>query len=429
MLCSALGALPVAAATQTSRAPSATSTAGDFVATEGTELTLGGQPWKFAGYNLPCDNAVDLTGVPVSSPNPGSDDLTYYLTDIQTNSDANVLRVWFFQSEGGPGNWTAFDDVISDLQAKGMRAIVTLTNETSTCDEPDLPNATYKTVPWYQSGYQSPEGGYSLSFEQYAEDVAARYANNPTVAFWQLVNEAQAPTADSNGNLTCPDDAVASQALRSFADTMTAAIKSVDPNHLVDLGTGGIGGCGLQTSADYSYVHAGAVNLCEYHDYGDAATPMPAGLSAVVSDCNVLDKPTYIGEAGIAANVSQSGSPDTDCSPWSSCSPVPVTSDTLGYRAGFFQQKIQAANSAGLSGYVIWVKSPYYTTSMDVYAIDDGDPTEETLQSALQAYPNPPADVPEAPWAAALGGVALVVFGGVVALGRRRSRQRSAAPT
>ncbi len=391
---------------------SAATTSG-FVASHGTELTVNGQPWKFAGYNLPCANPFDLTA--------GS--LTYYLQDIQANSHANVIRVWFYQSEGGPGNWTAFDAVISALQSLGMRAIVTLTNETSTCDEPDLPNATYKTLGWYQSGYQSPEGGYSLSFEQYAEDVAAHYATNPTVAFWQLVNEAQAPTADSSGNLTCPNDLVASQALRTFSDNMTAAIKSVDPNHLVDLGTQGIGGCGLQTSADYSYVHAGALNLCEYHDYGDAATAMPEVLSEVISDCNALGKPTYIGEAGIAANVGSDGTPDFDCSPWPTCSPPAVSGTTLQNRANLFQAKIQAANAAGLAGYVIWVDSPFYTTDLDAYAIDDGvppDPTEAVLGDALQGYPTPPATVPEAPWAAAYGGLALVLFGGAIVWARRR---------
>ena len=157
---------PTTGAETTGTVTSAATTSG-FVASHGTELTVNGQPWKFAGYNLPCANPFDLTA--------GS--LTYYLQDIQANSHANVIRVWFYQSEGGPGNWTAFDAVISALQSLGMRAIVTLTNETSTCDEPDLPNATYKTLGWYQSGYQSPEGGYSLSFEQYAEDVAAHYAD------------------------------------------------------------------------------------------------------------------------------------------------------------------------------------------------------------------------------------------------------------
>jgi hypothetical protein len=162
---------------------SAATTSG-FVASHGTELTVNGQPWKFAGYNLPCANPFDLT----------ASSLSYYLQDIQANSHANVIRVWFYQSEGGPGNWTAFDAVISALQSLGMRAIVTLTNETSTCDEPDLPNATYKTLGWYQSGYQSPEGGYSLSFEQYAEDVMPLTRPWPSGS-WSTKPRHRAPTA------------------------------------------------------------------------------------------------------------------------------------------------------------------------------------------------------------------------------------------
>ena len=92
-------------------------------------------------------------------------------------------------------------------------------------------------------------------------------------------------------------------------------------------------------------------------------------------------------------------------------------------RANLFQAKIQAANAAGLAGYVIWVDSPFYTTDLDVYAIDDGvppDPTEAVLGDALQGYPTPPATVPEAPWAAAYGGLALVLFGGAIVWARRR---------
>ena len=162
-----------------------------------------------------------------------------------------------------------------------MKAIVTLTNETSTCDEPSLPANTYKTAAWYQKGYLSAEGGYAQSFRAYAVAVAKHFANNPGVAFWQLVNEAQAPTLDSSGQLTC-DETAATQALRGFADHMVTAIRKVDHHHLVDLGTEGIGQCGMQNPTDYSYIHAGNVDLCEYHDYGSPATDLPPGMAEAI---------------------------------------------------------------------------------------------------------------------------------------------------
>jgi hypothetical protein len=377
LLCSALLVFPLRVAAT----PRAAATTG-FVTASGTELSVRGKPWKFAGYNLPCANPERLI-------QDGS--LDYYLNDIQLNSGANLVRVWFFQSEGGPGNWTDFDTVISALKARGMRAIVTLANSASTCDEPNAPTL-YKTLGWYQSGYMSPYGGYPLSFHDYAVDVAAHYANEPTVAFWQLVNEAQASGYDASGNLSCPNEMDARDALRTFSDTMAGAIRAVDPNHLVDLGTLTTGDCGIANDADYTYVHAGLLGLCEFHDYGYPASPMPAALAGIVSDCRNLQKPVYIGEAGIPSDVA----PDGTTPPPSPTCPAPPcpTLDTLAERASFFQAKIQAANAVGVSGYVIWVKSPYYDATTDPYDIPDGDPTERVLSQALQRYPSLPAH----PW-------------------------------
>jgi hypothetical protein len=394
LLCSALLLFPLRVAA----APRVAATTG-FVTANGTQLSVRGKPWKFAGYNLPCANPERLV-------QDGS--LDYYLNDIQQNSGANLVRVWFFQSEGGPGNWTDFDTVISALKARGMRAIVTLAGSTSTCDEPNAPTL-YKTLGWYQNGYMSPYGGYNLSFHDYAVDVAAHYANEPTVAFWQLINEAQAPSYNAAGNLTCPNELAARDALRGFSDTMAAAIRTADPHHLVDLGTLTTGDCGIANDADYTYVHGGLLDLCEFHDYGFPASPMPAALAGIVTDCRSLHKPVFVGESGIPSDVGPDGTsppPSPDC-----VAPPCPTLDSLAQRASFFQAKIRAANTAGIAGYVIWVKSPYYDAHTDTYDIPDGDPTELVLSQALEPYLTAPALVPEAPCAVALVGMAVAVLG------------------
>ena len=47
---------------------------------------------------------------------------------------------------------------------------------------------------------------------------------------------------------------------------MTSAIKAVDHNHLVSLGTLGTGQCGV-AGTDYEFVNGGNTDICEYHDY------------------------------------------------------------------------------------------------------------------------------------------------------------------
>ena len=347
-----------------------------YVTAAGSKLMVGSVPWKMAGYNLPCSNSTALEQ---------SGGLGYYLDDIKQNSGANVIRVWFYQSLGGPGNWTTFDGIISALKSRGMRAIVTLANGTGTCDEPSPPTP-YKPLTWYQTGFMYPYGGYPLSFRAYATDVAQHYAREPAVAFYQLINEPSAVSYTSSGSTTCNEPA-AKFALRRFSDNVISSMAAADPNHLVDVGSLNIGQCGMGNDTDYTWVHGGRVALCEYHDYGAPAQAMPAGLSSIVNDCSTLAKPVYIGEAGIPASVDASGNPASSCSPWPDCSPNPVTIGSLNQRAQFFQAKIDAANAAGLAGYTIWEKSPYYNTSTDAYSVPDGDPTEAVLPSALKAYP------------------------------------------
>jgi hypothetical protein len=404
-----LGCLGLGTFGATSWAAAASAPTTGFVQRSGTQLVVGGKPWKFAGYNLPCAQ-------PFQAVTDGS--LGYYLDTISISSGVNAVRVWFFQSNGGPTNWAPFDAVIAALKSRGMRAIPTLTNQWNTC-EPT--SGSEKTLSWYQTGYKQTSDGYALSFHDFAQQMATHYANEPTIAFWQLVNEPQAKTP---GTLSC-DTTAAQNALRSFADDVTTVMHQADHNHLVDLG--GNGGCGL-SGAGYSYVHAGAIDLCENHDYGYNAQALPTNGADLLKDniaaCHSLGKPIFVGEAGIPGNVQPDGSAAA-CSPWPTCPTDPLTNQTLQQRAQFFQAKIQAANTAGVAGYLIWFKSPYYSSSTDAYAISNGDPTEAVLPAALQSAP--PATVPETPWAALLAGSAAAVMGlSLVVVGLRRRRQGTA---
>jgi hypothetical protein len=397
VLAVALAVLPVASAAGAPRGGPAP--AGVFVQRNGPQLTVNGQPWNFAGYNLPCQQPFLLS----------TQSLEYYFQDVALNSKANVVRMWWFQSEMGSGAnpWAPFDQVVAAAKAVGVRIIPALTNQWQPCDEPS-PAMPEKLLSWYQGGYQQPEGGYALSFQQYATEMATHFANEPTIAFWQLVNEAEAPS------LSGCDEAAAASALRSFSDTMTMALHAVDPNHLVSLGTQGAGECGTG-GTDYRYVHAGDLDLCEVHDYSNAAVAMPTGpssLSQDISDCHADGKPIFIGEAGISANVQPDGSSGSTAS-----------FATLNQRAAFFKAKIDAFDAAGGVGYVIWFKSPFYTIAEDSADIPDGDPTEGVLKDALSPVAAPAAVTPEFPWPAGALVMALVLAGSTVVVAQRRRRR------
>jgi len=318
-----------------------------FVRVTGTELTVHGQPWRFVGFN-----DYQMTSMPGGAYFCGRqmDDATLnaVLRDAK-KAGATVIRTWFFQSyydlnsqgTAVSPTWAAFDRVLDRASTYGLKVVPVLVNEWRDCE----PSSTNKSLYFFAGGYAQPSPGYPLSFKTYATTVAHHYANSTQIAFWQIGNELQNFVGNGCGSAAETFGAIA---LRAFADDVTASIKKADPNHLVSLGTIGAGECGL-SNADYAYVHAGAVDLCDYHDYGDVTQALPDDgynrLAQRVAQCRTLDKPIVVTESGIAADVGADGQ-ETGA----------VTGATLQNRAGFFQAKLTAAFTDGVAGYVLWEK-------------------------------------------------------------------------
>ena len=328
--------------------------ASPFVTANGTSLALNGRPWTFTGYNayqLPSVAGGYQCGGTVSDAALGA-----ILDQMKQKSSSAVVRTWFFQSYGGPGNWSQFDRVLNAAAARGIKVIPTLANQWGDCEA----SGVYKGRSWYEAGYRGTGDGYALSYRDYAVAVATHYANNPTIAFWQLMNEAEA--SDWRGG-PC-DNIAGGNALRSFADDVSGAVRAVDANHLIDLGTMGGGQCGTQGS-EFQNIHAGPnIGLCEIHDYwvGALGGNQWNGAVSSINFCHALNKPIFDGEAGIDASVQ----PD-----WSVNGVV--TSTTLQQRAAFFKQKMDAQFQLGLVGFVIWSKTLGASAGWDV---GPGDPTE-----------------------------------------------------
>jgi mannan endo-1,4-beta-mannosidase len=312
----------------------ARATSSGFVGRSGTQLTLNGQPYRFDGFN----------GAWVGSNCSGwtANELGEVFSDIATNSKGTLVRVGMYQGGAQLSTttpWQTFDLYVSEATKYGLRILPMLTNTWGSCDA-----GGQKYLPWYsQGGYTTPGDGNNdqlpLSYQDYAVKFGQHYASNPTVAWYQLVNEPDARNSDGSCS-----ESTAATAMRSFADTMTAAIKAADPNHMVEVGS--IHWCGGQGS-DFGYVMAGGVDLCDaYHDYSNPTVAMPSQEQSQLTQCLSRDgKPAFVGEVGICADVGSSGS----------CTGT-ITSITEQNRAGFFQAKITALLQAGGSGYLIWLK-------------------------------------------------------------------------
>ena len=297
-----------------------------FVSRQGTQLTVDGQPYRFTGLNIYNANSNGWCWYPFDAASLDSS-----LSAI--SSQGGVIQAWFFQqlaTTNGARDWTAFDRTLSAARSHGFRVIATLIDQWGDCGA-STSGFGYKTESWYTTGYTQPDPVGLVSYRDWAAEMASRYAADPTILAWQLVNEAE--VKPTSGAACSPN---AAQILKSFATDVSGLIKSVDPNHLISMGTIGGGQCGAQ-GAEYQDVHdIPTIDLCEYHDY----TPnqaMPGdvynGLQVRINQCNALDKPIFVGESGIR--------------------PVDV-GGTLSARARAFQAKFETQFAAGVVGELIW---------------------------------------------------------------------------
>jgi hypothetical protein len=274
-----------------------------FVVRSGTRLTLAGTPYRFDGLNM---------YTAVQAPCWWQEGLAQGLTAI--GSGQEVARVFAFQrtaTTNGVRDWRYMDAALATFKAHGVRVIWVLTDQWN--GQPCTDSATDRTLGWYQTGYKTTVEG-ATTYRDWVAQVVTRYRNDPTILAWQLVNEGEA----RNANGSC-SEASATAALRSFADDVGGLVQSLDANHLVSLGTTA-GECG-SNEADYQHIYSSAsIDLCDYHDYGFATSPMSNtdpynGLQASINRCHAIGKPLMVGRdrhpahAPLAGDDRRAGNP------------------------------------------------------------------------------------------------------------------------
>jgi hypothetical protein len=213
-------------------------------------------------------------------------------------------------------------------------------------------------------------------------ELVARYKNSSALGMWELINEPE---------MTCGN----ASKLKTFFDTVGGALKSIDPNHLLEMGVIGGNQCSLVASDYATVLSSPAIDVATFHDYGDETSPMPypgtSGLAARITQAFAVNKPIIVGEAGFFGN-------DT------------TTCQTTAQRKSLFQAKMMAAFTAGVSGYMPWNWGLANTTCTYDIAPGDGlltllhdfvlpyDPRADSLQPTPPPSPSPtpapPSPVP-----------------------------------
>ncbi len=323
-------AAPTLTPTPTLGNPPGPGPASGFVTANGRSLSLAGNPYRFVGVNrynlLTIDppGAAPYRGCGASWPDA---DLAAWFNEL-AHQGVDSIRLWLFQLFTASGtDFSRFDHVLNLAGERNIKIIPVLENQWTDCTQ-----GGDKHEPWYKTGYLSPYGNYTLSLKDYTAIVVDRYKDDDRILMWQIMNEAGISL--SGGGCGSPT------IFRSMADDIATDIQSLDPNHLVSFGTMGGGQCGA-SGEDYKSLHAlASIDVCEYHDYNSPTVAMPGdqwnGLQMRFNQCNSLNKPLFIGEAGIKSNCS-----DAACY-------------TPQQRAGFFNAKMNAFFGAGGVGYAIW---------------------------------------------------------------------------
>ncbi|HYM84786.1 MAG TPA: cellulase family glycosylhydrolase [Candidatus Dormibacteraeota bacterium] len=307
-----------------------------FVSVEGTSFILDGAPFRFSGFDIYQANSRVNCGATMGT-GPALDRALAAVGPAH-----RVIRAWFFQylaTTNGRRDWSAFDHTLAVAAAHGVKVIVTLGNQWGSCE---AKVSEYKWDGWYRSGYRTEIlPGSLVPYRRWVAEVVTRYARNPTIAMWQLMNEAEVKIAPS----TCGPAAD----LQAWAADVAGLVKSLDPDHLLNVGTGG-DQCGARGS-DYAALYAlPTVDACEYHDYGHDAEALPGWIARDIAACGALGKPIFAGEVGIKS----------------------ADAGGVAARASELAAKATAQTAAGSAGFLVW--SWHSAPRAGSYEVGPGDP-------------------------------------------------------
>ncbi|ONK61418.1 uncharacterized protein A4U43_C08F29700 [Asparagus officinalis] len=306
-----------------------------FVQTRGTQFILNGTPFNFNGFNSYWMMIVASGATNQSSSVPS-------VLQQASQHGLTVGRTWAF-SDGGafplqtsPGVYNedmfkALDWVVSEAGKNGIRLIMSLVN--------NYPNFGGRTqyVQW------AKEGGQSLNSDDdfYTNDVVKGYYKNhimtvltrnntitgvvykddPAIFAWELINEPRCES-DTSG-----------KTLQAWIGEMASYVKSIDTNHLVEIGGEGFYGASMPDrkalnpyaslygtdfvpnnqvpEIDFATIHAYPDSWLPGKSDKDQQTFMSNWTQAHIQDtAQLLKKPLVIGEFGKSLNGSSEAQRD-----------------------------------------------------------------------------------------------------------------------
>jgi mannan endo-1,4-beta-mannosidase len=348
-----------------------------FVTVQGTQFRLGGEQFRFVGFNL-FDAAATESYKCASWDRFSDSELDAAIKYMRDHGGASVLRFWAFQKyTNGGTDWSGIDRVINIAKANGIKVIPVLENGQSHCTGQATAKYNYEGDTWYTDGYKEPFGTDPLSYRDYVQLIVDRYKDEPAILGWMMMNEADTSAKNGSGQSVLVD----------FATDIGALIKGIDSNHLLTVGTQSNGASGASGQDFIDVYSLPTIDFAEGHDWGywgsdtdplpgadeDLTLPDPESsfclqtyqnkiACSIAQSLGIVGKPFVIGESGIAAT--NAGERQT--------------------RANLIEDKMLAAFSNGVSGYLIW----QFNRVMDTENFDVLSTTNDPLFDVLLSFAN-----------------------------------------
>lgn len=293
---------------------------------------LNGDPFRFAGVSSWAMQQLDQCA---SSTADNRATWMQEAYDGLVPARAKVARFFAFQASAGPSgdDFTLFDTSVRDARRAGVRVQFVLDHGGGGCSQGGA-----RDNAWYAGGYQSLDGNYVLSYRDFAESVARRYRDEPTVLGYVLLQ--------STGNAEA-------STLTSFVTEMGQLLHGVAPNQLLSLDldwglTNADGGATYRELQQLPVVDF--VDIDDY-SYKETLEPLDATLLHVLGE---IDKPAVVGEGAFMLDAADDAA--------------------LVKRADRARERVSSWKEWGLSGALLWAYQPGWSAVSEEFDARPADP-------------------------------------------------------
>jgi hypothetical protein len=211
----------------------------NYITASGTSLMLNGQPFQYIGFN------TGMEGVCWDGNNWSTAQMDTYFSKLPPNG---MTRIFAVRNAGT----SIVGQVVTEAARYNQHLILALGDDNSNCSDTDgSPGGagSGKTLAFYQGGWQG-------NYLSWVNTIVPMFANNPTVAMWEIANE-PFHTGATNVDLAT---------MESYVSGAAAAVRADDPNHLISVApadTGDLGGPSNYTSV----MSDPNINVLDFHDY------------------------------------------------------------------------------------------------------------------------------------------------------------------